>query len=472
MRNPRLHSFTARFTFLYVAIAALLLVSISLVSTVCAMATYAALLNKTVVPAAERSSARMTDDLARGANFTAAAASVVRAFDHPLMRVIVYDAHHRPVAASARSGGSENRMEIALGILGGLRSSEAAVPGGSLIVSADASSFGFALAEYWMRTLSFGVVAIGIAFVLGRAVTRRALVPVASVTTALRSFAGGDFAPHAIVADDDEFAALAQAYRDAIVETQRAFEVHEKAQLRIQQFIADAGHELRTPLTVVMGYVDALRDGIVLDPVRVRRVHDNMTSECRRMRAVIEKLIYLARLDETRRPETHGAVDVARLARAIVEQLTPVAPLLRVEVLDDDAQHAVLADEGELREALENVIDNALKYAPGAPVEVSVERRGARLCVHVVDRGPGMSADDRARAFDRFYRGSARGETEGAGLGLAIAKRVVERLDGSLALESEPGRGTKVTFDLPSSPGVRRAVSARSANGVPHPARV
>ena len=446
-----MRSFTTRFTLLYAAVAALLLVSIGLMSTLSAMGIYAALLNVTVVPAGDRSKASMTSDLARGESFAAAAAKVVRGFDHPLMRVVIYDANHRPVAASAGSDGSANRMETALGILGGLRAAEEAVPGGSLTVSADTSHFGTALAAYWGRLIAIGSVAIGIAFVLGRAVTRRAMLPVASLTTALRSFADGDLAPHAIVAANDiEFGTLAQAYREAVIQTQRAFESHQRSQLQIQHFIADAGHELRTPLTVVTGYVDALRDGIVLDPARVRLVHDNLMSECRRMRIMIDKLIYLARLDEKRLPETNATpLDVANLARTIVEHFLPLAPRLRLSIADAAMRYEVSGDETELREALENIIDNAIKYAPGAPIDVIVERHGTRLLVTVVDGGPGMSDDDRARAFDRFYRGSARGETEGAGLGLAIAKRVVERMDGTIALTGERGNGTKVSLDLP-----------------------
>ncbi|MDQ2908681.1 MAG: sensor histidine kinase [Candidatus Eremiobacteraeota bacterium] len=315
-QSAGLRSFTARFTFLYVAIAAALLVAFSVASTITAVMTYVAMLNMTVRPAAERSIVRMKDDLARGATFGDAAASVVRDFDHPLMHVIVYDAHHRAVAGSVQP---ENRVAAAFAVIGGLRSAEGAVPGGSLVVSADASTFGRRLVGFWARTVSFGLIAIGLAFVLGRAVTRRAMVPVTRVTAALRSFADGDLVPHAIMASGDaEFAALADAHRDAIVRTQHAFAAREQAQ-----------------------------------------------------------------------------------------------------------------------------------YASGAPIKVGVEARGARLFIDVVDLGPGMCPDDRAHAFDRFYRGSTRGVTQGSGLGLAIAKRAVDRMGGTITLSSEPGRGTRVTLSLP-----------------------
>jgi len=138
---------------------------------------------------------------------------------------------------------------------------------------------------------------------------------------------------------------------------------------------------------------------------------------------------------------------------------------LRLSIADAGG-YEVIADEAELREALENIIDNALKYAPGTPIDVNLERHGARVIISVVDGGPGMSADDRARAFDRFYRGSARGETEGAGLGLSIAKRVVERMDGAIALAGEHVKGTRVTLDLPSFASDRRTAGGTEVASV------
>jgi signal transduction histidine kinase len=100
-------------------------------------------------------------------------------------------------------------------------------------------------------------------------------------------------------------------------------------------------------------------------------------------------------------------------------------------------------------EAIKNVIDNALKYAPQSRVDVSTTQRDGTARVSVKDSGPGMDSADIVHAFDRFYRGSARGEVEGSGLGLAIAKRAVERAGGSIKTESAPGLGTTITLCLP-----------------------
>ncbi len=107
----------------------------------------------------------------------------------------------------------------------------------------------------------------------------------------------------------------------------------------------------------------------------------------------------------------------------------------------------MVADENELYEALKNVVENAVRYAPESPVAVDVSCGGeARIVVR--DSGPGMDPQDVEHAFDRFYRGGAR-SGDGSGLGLAIAKRAIERAGGTIALESRSGEGTQVTITLP-----------------------
>jgi two-component system OmpR family sensor kinase len=216
---------------------------------------------------------------------------------------------------------------------------------------------------------------------------------------------------------------------------------------QMRQFIADASHELRTPLTIVMGYLDVLRQGVITDSAGTTQIYETMLDESRRMRALIEKLIYLARLDRADAPQTLKDFDIYATVSRAVHSLSPLANG-RINLRAAD-RAMVTADEGELYEAVKNVIDNALKYAPQSQVEVSAAMQGAIVCIRVQDTGPGMDSADIAHAFDRFYRGSARGEVEGSGLGLAIAKRAVERAGGSIEIESSPAHGTSVILYLP-----------------------
>jgi signal transduction histidine kinase len=109
----------------------------------------------------------------------------------------------------------------------------------------------------------------------------------------------------------------------------------------------------------------------------------------------------------------------------------------------------VLADRGELREAISNVLDNALKYAGETLIRCSLSAEDRTAIVEVTDHGAGMSEEDVAHVFDRFHRGSDRGEIEGSGLGLSIVKRSIERIGGQVTLASRLGQGTTVTIRLP-----------------------
>jgi two-component system OmpR family sensor kinase len=171
-----------------------------------------------------------------------------------------------------------------------------------------------------------------------------------------------------------------------------------------------------------------------------------MLDESRKMRTLIDKLILLARMD--RAPSAPLAqVDLSDIARRAAETLAPIAHgRIRVAA---DGPVLVTANEAELHEAIKNVIDNALKYAPGSDVSVSVSSEGETACVEVRDAGPGMDPQDAAHAFDRFYRGGTRGETEGSGLGLAIAKSAAERAGGRADIDTAPDKGTRVRLCLP-----------------------
>jgi len=157
----------------------------------------------------------------------------------------------------------------------------------------------------------------------------------------------------------------------------------------------------------------------------------------------------LARLERPAPPRPER-IDAGVVARRATDALAPLAGPDRITLHVADALAFIDADESELYEAVKNVVENAVRYAPGSDVSVSVASDGARVTIEVSDRGPGMTPQDVEYAFDRFYRGTSRANGDGSGLGLAIAKRAVERAGGAIALESRPGQGTRVAMSFPS----------------------
>jgi signal transduction histidine kinase len=184
--------------------------------------------------------------------------------------------------------------------------------------------------------------------------------------------------------------------------------------------------------------VDLLQRGALNDPAKRERAFETLQTETTRMRTLIEKLIVLARLERPE-PSAPSRVDVAQVARNVAEMMRNVAPQSSILLeLDDGA--FVLAEEAELHEAISNLVDNARKYGDGSPIRVEVKRSDGIVSTRVTDAGPGIPSEDQPHIFDRFYRGSERGEIEGSGLGLAIAVQAVNRAHGTLRLiESRPG---------------------------------
>jgi signal transduction histidine kinase len=287
-----------------------------------------------------------------------------------------------------------------------------------------------------------------LAFVIGRYITQQAIQPLVDVTEALQRFAARDFRSQSItLAGKSDFDVLAQAYNAASEQVSAAFAEREAAESQMRQFVADAGHELRTPLTIVLGYIDLLRRRVSDGDDRSKFIFSSIAAEGRRMRTLVDNLVLLAKLegDDTRLFEPF---DVAELIAEIVDVRRGLAPSVVFEVTLT-SQSTAIADRGEVYEALVNVVDNAIKYAPGSPIRIttSVPHDGI-VQIAVADDGPGIPPEDREVIFERFFRGASRGEVEGSGLGLAIAKRAIERAGGTLRLDTSVARGTTFVIAL------------------------
>ncbi|HET6274506.1 MAG TPA: HAMP domain-containing sensor histidine kinase [Candidatus Cybelea sp.] len=360
--------------------------------------------------------------------------------------VRVYDGEHRLLAQSGGEGVA-GRFTRGVAALFGLHPSIVRVDGGSIVVAPDLAGFSRLLERYLAYVTPIGVLAVIAAWLAGRAVTRRAIAPLQEVSSALRLIAEGDFTPQPLPPGEGSLRELTMAYNEVARRLTAVTLERDRNELQMRQFIADAGHELRTPLTIVMGYLEILQRGVVDDAAGVGHVYETMLTESRRMRAAIEKLILLARLERPAAARTER-FDAAALVTRVVDELLPLAGPGRVVVTALTQPCTIDADEAEVYEAVKNVVENAVRYAPDSAISIEVSRDAEGTTIAVSDRGPGMAAQDAEHAFDRFYRGGAR-SGEGSGLGLAIAKRAVERAGGSIALDSRPGAGTQVTISLP-----------------------
>ncbi|TMH22077.1 MAG: HAMP domain-containing protein [Betaproteobacteria bacterium] len=227
-------------------------------------------------------------------------------------------------------------------------------------------------------------------------------------------------------------------------------------------FIADAAHELRTPLTAV--HLQAqLAERAATDAERRKALAD-LKSGLERATRLSEQLLTLARtepgVDAVERPE--ALVDLSTLAREVIAELAPLAAEKAVDLgLSEGGKAVVRGDAEALRTLLSNLIDNAVRYTPSnGRVDITVQPEDDRVALAVRDNGPGIAPAERARVFDRFYRGQSastpqaaqRASTRGSGLGLAIVKRIADRHGAETALgEGLDGRGLGVTVRFPAA---------------------
>jgi two-component system OmpR family sensor kinase len=228
-----------------------------------------------------------------------------------------------------------------------------------------------------------------------------------------------------------------------------AFRQREASEARVRRFAADASHELRTPLTSIQGYTELWRAGGLQSRSELADAMRRMEEEARRMGALVEDLLLLARLDQDR-PLERAPVQLDVVVADSVRDARAVEPDRPLTL--DAAPLVVDGDEQRLRQVVGNLLANARVHTPaGTPVDVSLAAVDGVARLRVADHGPGMPAEVAARVFERFYRADASRSRAagGTGLGLAIVAAVVEAHDGRVRVESEVGKGSRFEVDLP-----------------------
>ncbi|EYD73532.1 Phosphate regulon sensor protein PhoR (SphS) [Rubellimicrobium mesophilum DSM 19309] len=249
--------------------------------------------------------------------------------------------------------------------------------------------------------------------------------------------------------------------RHVLVTFEDVTAVEEAGQIR-RDFVANVSHELRTPLTALLGFLETLRGPARDDPAARERFLGIATREAQRMARLVDDLLSLSQVEAEERRRPTGQVDLRALTASVAASLEPLAGQAGAELRLDlpEARMTVPGDEGQLRQVLTNLVENAIKYGGhGGPVEIaltgpaeepSLRRNGLRLSV--TDRGPGIATHHIPRLTERFYRVDTHRSREvgGTGLGLAIVKHIVNRHHGRLMVESDLGKGSRFTVVLPA----------------------
>jgi two-component system heavy metal sensor histidine kinase CusS len=217
---------------------------------------------------------------------------------------------------------------------------------------------------------------------------------------------------------------------------------------RLTQFSADLAHELRTPIANMMGeaQVALTRDRTVAE---YRETIESTVGECERLSRIVENLLFVARADAAREPIARKRFD----ARAAVDKIAAFYQTIADDhhvTISCSGDGQIYADPDLFERALGNLLDNALRFTPAnGSIQIALSRRDADFEVAVSDNGCGIAPEHLPRVFDRFYRAEPSRGSDGAGLGLALVKSIVDLHGGTARIQSEPGRGTTVTLFFP-----------------------
>jgi len=218
-------------------------------------------------------------------------------------------------------------------------------------------------------------------------------------------------------------------------------------------FVATASHELRTPLAAVYGAVRTLRrDDVELTDADRAQFLEMIESEATRLAKIVDQILLAGQLDADAVEFELVECDLEEVAAGVIDSAALHLPASISLDLSVDGAAPIRCDENKLRQVLVNLVDNAVKYSPeGGRVELRVRSENGSCLIEVADEGLGIPADERERIFEKFYRLDPQ-QTQGvggSGLGLYICRELVERMNGRLRVESEPGKGSRFTVELP-----------------------
>lgn len=335
-------------------------------------------------------------------------------------------------------------------------------PDRTLVIGLSLDGVDESLASLRRSLVVGGLVLVVLQSLVVAAVARLVTRPVVELSATAHRIAGGDLdadatrpsGPRETAALADDLQAMLNRLRTTIADREAAAWSAERARLDMERFMADASHELRTPLTALRGYSDLYRSGM-LDEAGVATAMDRIGSESERLTRLVRDLLELVRPDGGH----DERVDLGAVASAAVHDLRAAHPDFALTLhLDDEGPAAeVIGDPAPLHQAVLNLGANAWQHTPaGTPVEVVVSTHGAWVQLDVVDHGPGIDAAVAETLFEPFTRADrsrSRRSHDGAGLGLALVRRIADRHLGGIEVADTEGGGATFRLRLPAADG-------------------
>ena len=305
-------------------------------------------------------------------------------------------------------------------------------------------------------TFLFGLIGLALLILIAtasRAVIKIGLRPLEDAEKTAGEIAAGNYSARMPETDPGtEVGRLVSSLNSMLSRIEKSFAIQNESENKLRRFVADASHELRTPITAIRGFSELHRQGAVTGEKETTKLIGRIENESKRMGSLVEDLLLLARLDQSREMDSKP-VDINKVVEDAVISARAAGPNHPVEFISSNDEIFTLGDEVRIHQVVANLLANARAHTPaGTPITVSLSTTDAGVEVTVADKGPGLSLEDQNRIFERFYRTDAsrvRTGSDGSGLGLSIVDAVMRAHGGSVSVESAPGMGAVFTLLFP-----------------------
>ena len=320
---------------------------------------------------------------------------------------------------------------------------------GSVIVAQSLSDFDKTTHQITIVFLIIGgIVLLFIAFA-SRQVIKLSMKPLKKIEETAEQIAAGDLSARLENFEPDtEVGRLSTSLNTMLSRIEESFAARAESDSKLRRFVADASHELRTPLTSIRGFAELHRQGAVPEGEKTKELISRIEKESIRMGALVEDLLMLARIDQSRELDI-ADVDLSNLVQEAVSSAQAAGPDHPI-TSDIAGDIHTQADADKVYQVVTNLLGNARAHTPaGTAIHVSTYSTQDGSYVSVADKGPGLSAEDQAHIFERFYRvdtSRQRSSNDGSGLGLSIVDEVMKAHGGTVSVASEPGKGATFTL--------------------------
>ncbi len=296
--------------------------------------------------------------------------------------------------------------------------------------------------------LGLVLVALILSLVISFRITASVSDPIDKLVKATLQINAGDLSARSRIKGEDEISQLSKSFDEMAGSLEKLFNEQ-------KSFLADASHELKTPLTVIQGYAEvALLSPEVRNNPEAANGFEGILSVTTQMKRIVNDLLFLSRSSLGKLPMEEKAVDLKNLLEKIQEDAKILAQTKNISYSLDAVPATIVGDESRLRQVFFVLLDNAIKFTPsGGRIDVDTRVAGNVVRLGFSDTGSGIPEKDIPYIFDRFYQVDRSRSKEGAGLGLAIAKVIIESHGGEVKVESQPGKGTRFSIDFPIKEG-------------------